>query len=233
MRQIVFISAFGVNFNEQAAVAHRGAYGDGFRRSLHDSAPQLLHGELLGRLPGGGIKGAGGISLAAGDGKTSFISVRDIAAVALAAFKTPLTGQELDLTGPEALDHAEVAKIVGDAAGHAVAYRALTEEQMVAGARGMGMPESAIGYLTVLYGVVRAGYSAAVTPVVETVTGHKRPASANLPKRTRRRGNSAALGTPMNPKWRQTAIKAEWSYCNWQVYAAWTMGGPDETEAGI
>ena len=96
----------------------------------------------------GGIKRAGGIFLAAGDGKTSFISVRDIAAVALAAFEKPLSGQELDLTGPEALDHAEAAKIVSDASGRMVAYHVLTEEQMVDGARGMGMPEPAISYLT-------------------------------------------------------------------------------------
>jgi hypothetical protein len=33
------------------------------------------------------------------------------------------------------------------------------------------MPEPAIGYLTVLYGVVRGGYMAAVTPDVEKATG--------------------------------------------------------------
>jgi hypothetical protein len=47
----------------------------------------------------------------------------------------------------------------------------LTEEQMVAGARAIGMPEPAIGHLTALYGVVRAGYAAGVTPDFEKVTG--------------------------------------------------------------
>jgi uncharacterized protein YbjT (DUF2867 family) len=120
-----------------------------------------------------GIKGQSSIFLAAGDGKTSFISVRDIAVVALAAFQKPLTGQELDLTGPEALDHSETAKTISEASGRPVAYHPLTEEQMVGGARAAGMPEPAIGYLTVLYGVVRAGYMAAVTPDFERVTGRK------------------------------------------------------------
>ena len=44
---------------------------------------------------------------------------------------------------------------------------------MVDGVRGIGMPEPAIGYLTVLYSAVRAGYAAPVTPVVEQVAGRK------------------------------------------------------------
>jgi hypothetical protein len=44
---------------------------------------------------------------------------------------------------------------------------------MVAGARALGMPEPAITYMTVLYGVVRAGYAAAVTSDIEKVTGRK------------------------------------------------------------
>jgi len=112
-----------------------------------------------------------GIFLAAGEGRTSFISARDIAAVALTAFQEPLAGQELDLTGSEALDHSEAAKIISEVSGRPVAYHSLTEEQMIAGARAIGMPEPAIGYMTVLYGVVRAGYAAGVTPDFEKVTG--------------------------------------------------------------
>ena len=57
--------------------------------------------------------------------------------------------------------------------GRPVAYHSLTEEQMVAGARAIGMPEPAIGYMTVLYGVVRAGYAAGVTSDFEKVAGRK------------------------------------------------------------
>ena len=44
---------------------------------------------------------------------------------------------------------------------------------MTAGARAAGMPDPAVDYLSVLYGLVRAGYAAAVTFDVETVTGRK------------------------------------------------------------
>lgn len=173
LQHIVFISAFGVNFNEQAPlrVVEHIVMDSGVPYTI--LRPNFFMENFSQGFLAGGIKAAGGIFLAAGDGKTSFISVRDIAAVALAAFEKPLTGQELDLTGPEALDHAEAAKIVSEASGRTVSYHALSEEQMAAGARGMGMPEPAIRYLTALYSVVRAGYAAPVTPVVEKVTGRK------------------------------------------------------------
>ncbi|MGJ5815999.1 SDR family oxidoreductase [Paludibaculum fermentans] len=173
VQHIVFISAFGANFNEQAPlrVVEHIVMDSGVPYTI--LRPNFFMENFSEGFLAGGIKGTGGIHLAAGDGKTSFISVRDIAAVALAVFRDSLTGKELDLTGPEALDHLEAAKIVSEVSDRAVAYHALTEEQMVDGARGLGMPESAIGYLTVLYSVVRAGYAAPVTPVVEQVVGRK------------------------------------------------------------
>jgi uncharacterized protein YbjT (DUF2867 family) len=91
----------------------------------------------------------------------------------VAAFRTPLAGREFDLTGPEALDHAEIAKVIGEVSGRRVAYHPLTGEQMTAGALAAGMPEPVVGYLRMLYGVVRAGYAAEVTSDVEAVTGRK------------------------------------------------------------
>jgi len=173
VRHIVFISAFGVNYNEQAPlrVVEHIVMDCGIPYTI--LRPNFFMENFSEGFLAGGIKGQNGIFLAAGDGRTSFISVRDIAAAALVAFEKPLTGQELDLTGPEALDHADAAKIIGEVSGRAIGYVALTEEQMVAGARGLGMPEPEIGYLTVLYGVVRAGYAAGVTPDFEKVTGRK------------------------------------------------------------
>ncbi len=173
VQHIVFISAFGVNFNEQAPlrVVEHIVMDSGIPYTI--LRPNFFMENFSEGFLSGSIKGQNAIFLAAGKGKTSFISVLDIAAVALAAFQKSLNGQELDLTGPDALDHAEAAKIISEASGRSVVYHELTEEQMVAGARGMGMPEPAIGYLTVLYSVVRAGYAAPVTSVVERVTGRK------------------------------------------------------------
>lgn len=173
LEHIVLISAIGVNHNEQAPlrIVEHIAIDSGVPYTI--LRPNFFMENFSEGFVRGSIKGQNGIFVAAGDGKTSFISVRDIAASVVAVFKTPLTGREFDLTGPAALDHTEVAKIIGDVSGRPVAYHALTEEQMTAGALAAGMPESAVGYLAVLYGAVRAGYVAGVTSDVETVTGRK------------------------------------------------------------
>ncbi len=171
VRHIVFISALGVNYNEQAPlrVVEHLVMDSGVPYTI--LRPNFFMENFSEGFLVGGIKAQKGIFLAADNGKTSFISVRDIAAVALAAFQKRLAGAELDLTGPEALDHTEAAKIISEITGTQITYVPLTEEQMVAGARAMGMPEAAIGYLTVLYSVVRGGYMAPVTPGVQKVTG--------------------------------------------------------------
>jgi uncharacterized protein YbjT (DUF2867 family) len=113
----------------------------------------------------------GGIFLAAGEAGTSFISVEDIAAVAAAAFEKELFGAEFNLTGPAALDHAQVSNIISEVCGRKIQYHALSEEAMLQGARDQGMPEGAVQYMGVLYGAVRSGWLAAVTDDVEKVTG--------------------------------------------------------------
>jgi uncharacterized protein YbjT (DUF2867 family) len=171
--QIALISALGANQNEQATlrIVEHIVVDSGVPYTI--LRPNFFMENFSEGFLADGIREKRGIFLAAGDGKTSFISVRDIAAVVLAAFQEPLIGQELDLTGPEALDHFAVAKIIGQVSGRAVAYTPLTEEQMVAGARAAGMPEPAIAYVNMLYSVVRAGYLAAVPPDFERVTGRQ------------------------------------------------------------
>jgi uncharacterized protein YbjT (DUF2867 family) len=115
----------------------------------------------------------GGIFLAAADGKTSFISVADIAAVAATAFARGLVSKEYNLTGPEALDHAAVAAIISKFSAKPIAYHAIPEGDMLNGMRKAGLPEGAVQYVAVLYAAVRAGHTSIVTPDVESVTGRK------------------------------------------------------------
>ncbi len=173
VKHIVFISAMGVNYNEQAPlrVVEHMVMDSGIPYTI--LRPNFFMENFSAGFLAGGIKAQGGIFLAAGDGKTSFISTRDIAAVALESFRKPWTGAEMDLTGGEAIDHAEAARIISEVSGRPVSYHALTEEQMVAGARAAGIPEAAVAYMAVLYGFVRAGYTAAITGEVEKVTGRR------------------------------------------------------------
>lgn len=113
----------------------------------------------------------GGIYLSAGDGKTSFISTADIAAVATEAFAGAHHGREYNLTGPEALDHAEVARLISQASGRTIVYHAISEEEMIQGAMQNGLPVSSARFMGLLYSIVRNGWAAGVTDDVRQVTG--------------------------------------------------------------
>jgi uncharacterized protein YbjT (DUF2867 family) len=173
VRHVVFISSLGVDAVEQAPLRqierHLMAAGVNYTILRPNFFMENFSTGFLAPM----VK-KGAIYLAAGDGKTSFISVADIAAVAATAFQKSLVGKEYNLTGREALDHAAAASIISKVTGKPIAYHPLTEEAMLQGMRDNGLPEGAVQYVGVLYGVVRAGHASAVTKEVETVTG-KRP----------------------------------------------------------
>ena len=173
VQQIVFISAFGVNHNEQAPlrVVEHMVMESGLAYTI--LRPNFFMENFSEGPQASGIKHGNAIYLAAGDGKTSFISVKDIAAVVALALKDSLTGTEIDLTGPEALDHMQVAEFISKASGRTIEYHSLTEEQMLDGARSHGMPEPVAAYLGVLYSVVRAGHAAGVAPVPASLSGYQ------------------------------------------------------------
>ena len=170
---IVFNSALGVDQVEQAPlrVIERALMDSGIAYTI--LRPNFFMENFSTGFVAPMIKHQNGIFLAAGDGKTSFISTRDIAVVAAVSFEENLHGKEYNLTGPEALDHTQVARTISQVIGRDVTYHPLDEETMLQGARDQGLPEGAVQYMAVLYGVVRAGYAAAVTKDVENATGRK------------------------------------------------------------
>lgn len=173
IRHIVFISALGANLNEQSplAVIERAVAESGIPYTI--LRPSFFMENFSEGFLAGSIKAQNAIFLAAADAKTSFISTADIADVAVTVLSQDITGAAFDLSGPAALDHAEAARITSEAIGRTVTYHALTEEQMLDGARSLGMPEPAVEYLANLYRAVRAGFAAGVTGDVEKITGHK------------------------------------------------------------
>lgn len=113
------------------------------------------------------------IYLAAGDSKTSFISVVDIAASVVEIFTNPdaYKNKAFNLTGPKALDHNEVVSILNEKLGKNIQYIAISSEDMKKGAIENGMPEPSSNMLCALYDAVSAGYMAAVTSDVKNITG--------------------------------------------------------------
>ncbi|MGC9964992.1 MAG: SDR family oxidoreductase [Syntrophobacteraceae bacterium] len=114
---------------------------------------------------------SGEISVAAGDARTSFISVSDIAEVAAVVFERKLHGAEYDLTGPEALSYGQAVEIISDVCGRTVTYHPISETEMMQNVREQGMPESAIQYIVQLFALVRKGLMAEITDKVREVTG--------------------------------------------------------------
>jgi uncharacterized protein YbjT (DUF2867 family) len=118
------------------------------------------------------IRATGGLHLPAFDAKLSFIDVRDIAAIGLAALtETRHAGKAYTLTGGEALDHYEVVGILSRAAGKMITYVPLSEEVACAALKKAGVAGDLIERWTNFYRVVRQGLCAPVTHDAEAVTG--------------------------------------------------------------
>lgn len=172
VRKIVKLSAIGVEHSPESG--HR-------RLELHIEAsglqwvhlrPNFFHENFV-NFYGATVRTDGAIYLPAGDGKTSFIAASDIGEAAAAALLGPATGEAWTLTGPESLDHAEVAAAISAATGRPVRYVDISPEAHVAGMQAWGMPPVAVQTMSFLYGVVRAGMAAGTTPDLERATGSR------------------------------------------------------------
>ncbi len=120
-----------------------------------------------------GIKATGTISVPTGEGRTSFIDARDIAAVAAVGLTgNRLDGRGLTLTGGEALTYAEVAAILSETAGYPIRHHDIAPAEHTEILVKAGIPRHYAEFLTMLYHeVVRNGYASAITPGVQEATG--------------------------------------------------------------
>jgi uncharacterized protein YbjT (DUF2867 family) len=121
-------------------------------------------------LSAAGIRDQGAIYEPAADGKSAFIDTRDIAAVVAEVLIEPgHVGNAYALTGPEPLDRASVAALIGEAAGRPVQYVPVDDAALrnaMAGA-----PPALVELMSGLFAAVRAGRTANTTTTVEDVLG--------------------------------------------------------------
>lgn len=120
-----------------------------------------------------GIRTQGAIQLPTGTAKGSFIDARDIAAVAAAL----LTGDRFanrafDLTGDEALDHAQVAALLSAELGRPLRYDDITPEVMRPGLLAAGLPEAYADFLLLILHYFKLGAAERITTAVQDITGH-------------------------------------------------------------
>lgn len=118
-----------------------------------------------------GITHAGAIKLPVGNAKGSFIDTRDIAAVAAALItRGEFDDQAFDLTGSEALDHHQVARILSAEAGRMIGFDDITPEAFHASLLAAGMPPSYADLLLGLMHNFRQGWSERITGEVQRIT---------------------------------------------------------------
>jgi uncharacterized protein YbjT (DUF2867 family) len=114
---------------------------------------------------------------AAGDAKVSAVDVRDIADVAVAALtESGHEGKIYELTGPQALTHAEMAEGLSEALGRRVEFVDIPPEAMREALVGVGLPVWQADGLVEDYAHYRRGEAAAVTSGVRDAIG-KEPRS--------------------------------------------------------
>ncbi|MFK3778247.1 SDR family oxidoreductase [Agrobacterium sp. NPDC089420] len=115
----------------------------------------------------------GEIAVPAGEGKSSFIDVRDIADSAAAALTSDaFNGKAFNLTGPKAFGYGEAAAVIARAIGKPVSYAAVSDEVFIGILTGAGVPKDYASFLASIFYPVREGWTAVVTGDVETLTGH-------------------------------------------------------------
>lgn len=115
------------------------------------------------------------ILLPAGKAKVSFIDARDIAEVATQLLILDQQGpKDFDLTGPEAVDHQQVAVALSAVSGKNITYEEISPEHLKQSLLKAGLPEDYSDFLLLIFSYLREGYSERTTDAVEKILG--RPA---------------------------------------------------------
>jgi NAD(P)H dehydrogenase (quinone) len=115
---------------------------------------------------------SGRLVAAAGDGGAAYVTREDCARAAAAALAQDTADRRtLDITGPEVVTHADLARILTELAGRPVAYLSVGTEAMIAGMVQAGLPEPvARSYVTFDVAIAR-GALAVVSTACSDLTG--------------------------------------------------------------
>lgn len=107
-----------------------------------------------------------------GDGAMAYVDVRDVAAVAARVLtEDGHEGQAYELTGPEALSPAEIARKLSAAIGRKVRYQDVPPEAVHEAMLSRGMPEWFAAAMVEVMAHTRTGAAARVTQAVFELTG--------------------------------------------------------------
>lgn len=118
------------------------------------------------------IRSQGAFYAAMGNARTSFIDIRDIAAVAAKTLTSPgHAGKTYELNGPEALTYAEVADRISRVSGRKVQYVDIPAAQQKQSMLDQRMPEWLVTALLDLQAYYTGGKGGEVDEVVQSIVG--------------------------------------------------------------
>jgi len=171
VRQIVFLSLIGVEKNRivphykiEQHILKSGLEYTFLRPSFFMQNLSTTHRDE--------IKDQNEIFVPAGRGKTSFIDVRDIAAVAaLTLTEAGHANRIYELTGDEALDYGQVAALLTDVLGRPITYRQPGLLQFLRRQLAKGTPLAFATVMAGIYTTARLGLAARLTGDLRRLLG--------------------------------------------------------------
>ncbi|HMQ30614.1 MAG TPA: SDR family oxidoreductase [Chloroflexaceae bacterium] len=171
VEQVTFLSLIGAQHNR--LVPHRAiedrliASGLGWTMLRCGFFMQNLSGAHRAE-----IRELGEIIVPAGRGRTSFIDVRDIAAVAARTLtEDGHAGRAYPLTGAVALDYFEVASVLSQVLGRAIVYRRPSLLRFARFQLARGAAPAFVAVMAGIYTTTRLGMAATVTPDAARLLG--------------------------------------------------------------
>ncbi|MGB8101097.1 MAG: SDR family oxidoreductase [Nitrososphaeraceae archaeon] len=122
------------------------------------------------------IKNQNAIHIPAGEGKVSFVDVRDIASVAVALLTrndAQYTNKAYTITGQEVLSYGQAAEILSKELGRTISYIDIPEPDARKAMMKMGMEDWLIDAMMEPYTIIKSGHGSQTTSSIEEVTGRK------------------------------------------------------------
>jgi uncharacterized protein YbjT (DUF2867 family) len=176
-RHIVLLSAMGAEARERMALRRVEQRIERTGVAWTFLRPNIFMQNFARGFVARQIREEGGFGLPADGAVVSFVDSRDVAAVAAVVLEGDAhLGKAYTLTGPQALTHADAARIIADVAGRPVEYRAIEEDVMRAMLLDAGWPVDQADTFARLLSAIREGRRSDVTDDVRTLLG--RPATS-------------------------------------------------------
>jgi uncharacterized protein YbjT (DUF2867 family) len=122
------------------------------------------------------IKNQNAFYIPAGEGKVSFVDVRDIASVAVALLTrndAKYENKAYTITGQEVLSYGQAAEILSKELGRTISYIDIPEPAARKGMMKMGMEDWLIDAMMELYTIIRSSNGSQTTSSIEEITGRK------------------------------------------------------------